>query len=178
MKKIYKKIKKLLTNGIKSCMIPNVSRKHGMREWLSWWSATLPRSRPRVRVPSRALEKRRISRKTGSSFFDPEGVRTHAWNPHGFEVSASLRSVQSRGSTFHFGRCWANVPRTFSTPGRRAPCLAQSLCVYKSVPSCTHLTTNLTTERLQRFANQFVGIFLQRIDGEGVFAKGWTLIVF
>ena len=27
-----------------------------MREWLSWWSATLPRSRPRVRVPSRALE--------------------------------------------------------------------------------------------------------------------------
>ena len=26
-----------------------------MREWLSWWSATLPRSRPRVRVPSRAL---------------------------------------------------------------------------------------------------------------------------
>ena len=34
-----------------------------MREWLSWWSATLPRSRPRVRVPSRALllhEKRSI----------------------------------------------------------------------------------------------------------------------
>ena len=28
-----------------------------MREWLSWWSATLPRSRPRVRVPSRALVK-------------------------------------------------------------------------------------------------------------------------
>ena len=28
-----------------------------MREWLSWWSATLPRSRPRVRVPSRALIK-------------------------------------------------------------------------------------------------------------------------
>lgn len=28
-----------------------------MREWLSWWSATLPRSRPRVRVPSRALLK-------------------------------------------------------------------------------------------------------------------------
>ena len=26
-----------------------------MREWLSWWSATLPRSRPRVRVPSRAF---------------------------------------------------------------------------------------------------------------------------
>ena len=28
--------------------------KH-MREWLSWWSTTLPRSGPRVRVPSRAL---------------------------------------------------------------------------------------------------------------------------
>ena len=30
-----------------------------MREWLSWWSATLPRSRPRVRVPSRAYFKRK-----------------------------------------------------------------------------------------------------------------------
>ena len=28
-----------------------------MREWLSWWSTTLPRSGSRVRVPSRALEK-------------------------------------------------------------------------------------------------------------------------
>ncbi len=28
-----------------------------MREWLSWWSTTLPRSGPRVRVPSRALIK-------------------------------------------------------------------------------------------------------------------------
>ena len=26
-----------------------------MREWLSWWSTTLPRSGSRVRVPSRAL---------------------------------------------------------------------------------------------------------------------------
>ena len=26
-----------------------------MREWLSWWSTTLPRSGPRVRVPSRAF---------------------------------------------------------------------------------------------------------------------------
>ena len=29
-----------------------------MREWLSWWSTTLPRSGSRVRVPSRALHKR------------------------------------------------------------------------------------------------------------------------
>ena len=28
-----------------------------MREWLSWWSTTLPRSGSRVRVPSRALKK-------------------------------------------------------------------------------------------------------------------------
>ena len=32
------------------------NQKHkNMREWLSWWSTTLPRSGPRVRVPSRAL---------------------------------------------------------------------------------------------------------------------------
>ena len=28
---------------------------NSMREWLSWWSTTLPRSGSRVRVPSRAL---------------------------------------------------------------------------------------------------------------------------
>ena len=32
--------------------------KEDKREWLSWWSATLPRSRPRVRVPSRAFVNR------------------------------------------------------------------------------------------------------------------------
>ncbi len=30
-----------------------------MREWLSWWSTTLPRSGSRVRVPSRALKTKR-----------------------------------------------------------------------------------------------------------------------
>ena len=34
-----------------------------MREWLSWWSTTLPRLGSRVRVPSRALKnEKRISR--------------------------------------------------------------------------------------------------------------------
>ncbi len=33
----------------------NLTKVSNMREWLSWWSAALPRSRPRVRVPSRAL---------------------------------------------------------------------------------------------------------------------------
>ena len=31
--------------------------QNNMREWLSWWSTTLPRSGSRVRVPSRALIK-------------------------------------------------------------------------------------------------------------------------
>ena len=39
-----------------TCELRNTTYKHKeMREWLSWWSATLPRSRPRVRVPSRAF---------------------------------------------------------------------------------------------------------------------------
>ena len=44
-----------------------------MREWLSWWSTTLPRSGPRVRVPSRALifclGKSRVIGIVGNSFF-------------------------------------------------------------------------------------------------------------
>ena len=52
--------KKLLTNYFSHSMISNVSGRQiqnnlHMREWLSWWSTTLPRSGPRVRVPSRAL---------------------------------------------------------------------------------------------------------------------------
>ena len=50
----------VLTNCNSCCMISNVSGRQiqnnlHMREWLSWWSTTLPRSGPRVRVPSRAL---------------------------------------------------------------------------------------------------------------------------
>ena len=40
-----------------------------MREWLSWWSTTLPRSGPRVRVPSRALKKE-IYRKIYLFFYE------------------------------------------------------------------------------------------------------------
>ena len=80
------------------------------------WSTSLPRRGSRVRSPSRALEyKNRYP--FGYLFFcirDTSVSRSSI-------VSASLRSVQYRGSTFHFGRCWANVPRTFSTPGPRAP---------------------------------------------------------
>ena len=56
----------------------------------------------------------------------------------------------------------STVPSMRSAPRSRAPRLAQSLCVYNFVPSCTHLTTNLTTERLQRFTNQFVSIFFRQ----------------
>ena len=38
-----------------------------MREWLSWWSTTLPRLGSRVRVPSRALKKKDIQKRI--SFF-------------------------------------------------------------------------------------------------------------
>ena len=44
-----------------TCLEANSKRQYDMREWLSWWSATLPRSRPRVRVPSRAFFMQRIS---------------------------------------------------------------------------------------------------------------------
>ena len=43
-----------------------------MREWLSWWSTTLPRSGPRVRVPSRALGKE-IHRMMYLFFSSPAG---------------------------------------------------------------------------------------------------------
>ena len=34
---------------------PQTEKKRSKREWLSWWSTTLPRSGSRVRVPSRAF---------------------------------------------------------------------------------------------------------------------------
>ena len=62
--------KKLLTNYFSHSMISNVSGRQiqnnlHMREWLSWWSTTLPRSGPRVRVPSRAL----INKKYSNEYF-------------------------------------------------------------------------------------------------------------
>ena len=57
MKLFFFYSKKLLTNCFGHSIISNVSdtTDNNMREWLSWWSTTLPRSGPRVRVPSRAL---------------------------------------------------------------------------------------------------------------------------
>ena len=92
-----------------------------LREWLSWWSATLPRSRPRVRVPSRALkETQKDGIRLDTIFFvfsSPAGARR-------FEVSAPLRSLQSERppdvlqSPLRFGRCKANVHWTFCNVSR------------------------------------------------------------
>ena len=44
-------------------------QQFNMREWLSWWSTTLPRSGSRVRVPSRALSDKRRGIRNGCLFF-------------------------------------------------------------------------------------------------------------
>ena len=49
-------------------------KKRSKREWLSWWSTTLPRSGSRVRVPSRAFF---ICRK--SSFHEDSGFFVILW---------------------------------------------------------------------------------------------------
>ena len=45
-----------------------------MREWLSWWSTTLPRSGSRVRAPSVALKK--------TQFYCVFFISTHIEKPH------------------------------------------------------------------------------------------------
>ena len=72
------------------CVVLRVCGKI-MREWLSWWSTTLPRLGSRVRVPSRALKnKKKDIQKRISFFLLFESCRTRT-----FEVSAPLRSSQS-----------------------------------------------------------------------------------
>ena len=44
-------------------------QQFNMREWLSWWSTTLPRSGSRVRVPSRALNDTKKDIRGGYPFF-------------------------------------------------------------------------------------------------------------
>ena len=41
--------------GLAPFFLRKLEKAGTKREWLSWWSATLPRWRSRVRVPSRAL---------------------------------------------------------------------------------------------------------------------------
>ena len=47
--------------------------------------------------------------------------RSETYFPEGSRSPLLLRSAQNRVSSFHFDRCLANVPRTFSTPEPRAP---------------------------------------------------------
>ena len=72
-----------------------------MREWLSWWSTTLPRSGSRVRVPSRAL------------------LNIERGYPLGYPLSILNESCRTRtGSYLRFGRRKANVHRTLCAPSR------------------------------------------------------------
>ena len=50
------------------CVVLKVCGKI-MREWLSWWSTTLPRLGSRVRVPSRALKNKKKDIQKRISFF-------------------------------------------------------------------------------------------------------------
>ena len=99
-----------------------------MREWLSWWSTTLPRSGSRVRVPSRALliykrypkripfvYKRVLPDSNGSylrstsvgangsplDFQHPVSRNEGLRRTRTFEVSALLRSVRGRIVIFY-----------------------------------------------------------------------------
>ncbi len=66
-----------------------------MREWLSWWSTTLPRSGSRVRVPSRALKENKKDIRERVSFLFSSAVGTQR-----FEVYAPVVAEQT--SLGHF----------------------------------------------------------------------------
>ena len=80
-----------------TCLEANSKRQYDMREWLSWWSATLPRSRPRVRVPSRAFSCKRISIRI--SFL-------HEMSPAGLKQNSENSVRGLRGPKVLFGRCY------------------------------------------------------------------------
>ena len=67
-----------------------------MREWLSWWSTTLPRSGPRVRVPSRAL------------YSNKKDIQKDVL----FCLKRAPPGLEGSRSTFHSGRRKTDVPRT------------------------------------------------------------------
>ena len=88
-----------------------------MREWLSWWSTTLPRSGSRVRVPSRALliykryPKRipfvykRVLPDSNGSYLRSTSVGANG-SPMDFQHPVSRNEGLRRFvSSFHFGRC-------------------------------------------------------------------------
>ena len=91
-----------------------------MREWLSWWSTTLPRSGSRVRVPSRALLiYKRYPKRIPFVYkrvLPDSNVRGLRSAPVGAEPTSTGCRAPSRAmkdsaglerfvSSFHFGRC-------------------------------------------------------------------------
>ena len=75
-----------------TCLEANSKRQYDMREWLSWWSATLPRSRPRVRVPSRALIFTRKGVSERYSFFRVRRARKGSSQWHELKFIPGSRS--------------------------------------------------------------------------------------
>ena len=113
-----------------------------MREWLSWWSTTLPRSGPRVRVPSRALKGTRKGYPNGYSFlvFEPRrgskvrGLRSASvvaeqTSPGRFATShALLKSLKTLINTafwvlFFFSKAVDSLCRLLKSTGNSIICL-------------------------------------------------------
>ena len=87
-----------------------------MHEWLSWWSTTLPRSGPRVRVPSRA----RITHEKVSG--------TDTFFRVLFEHRRCSNSSRSQHPCGCFGRFgWKKVHRTFFLITLTVSCSQHSL---------------------------------------------------
>ena len=81
-----------------------------MREWLSWWSTTLPRSGSRVRVPSRALFFARKKDIRMDILFFVKAEPDRALHPRaGIEVSAHVKwaSVGAKPGTSNLVHCIA-----------------------------------------------------------------------
>ena len=89
-------------------------QQFNMREWLSWWSTTLPRSGSRVRVPSRALKSTR------------KGIR----NGYPFLCCSSPAGLECSRSPLRSGRCKANVHWTFCNVSRSSEKCAEAF-IYK-----------------------------------------------
>ena len=111
--KIFLKFSSFLLPFSKSHARIQLMNQLHRREWLSWWSTTLPRLGSRVRVPSRALKNRKKDIQKRISFFvmfKPDGRKRRGLH--------SVPGVAKRTST----GCSATS---------HAPCSAPMLCVAK-----------------------------------------------
>ena len=123
------------------CLAHDRTQKN-MRKWLSWWSTTLPRSGPRVRVPSRALKGTRKGYPKGYPFlvFEPcrgskvRGLRSASvvaeqTSPGRFATSrALLNSLKMLINTvfwvlFFFSKAVDSLCRLLKSTGNSIICL-------------------------------------------------------